>query len=98
MPSPLNENVGEKLDAILAHIERMDKRDRLRTIGGFFRSIIGLIPIIIIVWSTWYFIAHRDDFLKQVIDMSAKATMESAKTIDQSSVQRLIEQYAKPRK
>ncbi len=97
MPIPPQENIEKKLDAILFHMERMDRRDRWRTFGGFFRSIISLIPIIILVWSTWYFIVHKDEIFRDIIKMSAQATMDSARNIEPASIQRMMEQYTKPR-
>lgn len=50
----------------------MDRRDRLRTIGGFFRGIIGLLPIILVLASAWYVYQNSDKLLKQVTEEAAK--------------------------
>lgn len=51
---------------ILYYIQRMEKRDKWRTIGGTVRSIVGLIPIILLVVSTWYLYEHGDDLIKNI--------------------------------
>ncbi len=66
-------STDEKLDAILEHLARMDRRDRLRTWGAFARSLIALIPIAIFVWSTWYFATHATEIMAAIAEQSAKA-------------------------
>jgi hypothetical protein len=75
-------NTDERLDAILDHLARMDRRDRLRTIGGFFRGLLGLIPIIILLGSVWYAYQYGDELLakitKQAAEQAAAATQQGA--------------------
>lgn len=65
-----------KLEEILVHMRKMDARDRLRTWGGFFRSLISFIPIIILVWSTWYFFVNGDKFMEKITDLAAQKAKE----------------------
>ncbi|OGJ61576.1 hypothetical protein A3C37_01420 [Candidatus Peribacteria bacterium RIFCSPHIGHO2_02_FULL_53_20] len=69
-----------QLNEILELLRRMDKRDRLRTWGGFFRSILHLIPLILIIWSTWYAFAHWDELLKEI----SKAAAEQSAAVMQN--------------
>lgn len=70
-PSPSN-GIEENLSEILEHLRRMDKRDKLRTWGGFFRSILHLIPIAILIWSIWFTYAHWDELLKEISQAAAE--------------------------
>ncbi|MCF7844846.1 MAG: hypothetical protein K9M03_03405 [Kiritimatiellales bacterium] len=65
-------NTDEKLDAILGHLAAMDRRDRLRTIGGFIKGMISLIPIIILVASMWYMYEYGDQLLEKIAKQAAK--------------------------
>lgn len=69
-PAPLSND--EKLDVIIMHLSRMDRRDRLRTIGSFIRGIIGLIPIIIVLAATWYTVKYGDTLLQKITSMAAE--------------------------
>ena len=74
--APKELTTDDRLDLILLHLERMDRRDRLRTIGGFFKTLITFIPIIILVWSTWYFVAHMDEIMKKFAEQVTNQTKE----------------------
>lgn len=70
--SPAKTTTDEKLQQIVQHLERMDKRDRLRTYGGFVRSILGLIPLAILLGTVWYGYNHADDLLQKITEQAAK--------------------------
>lgn len=73
MPKENPESIEEKMDLILIYLHRLDKRDRLRTWGGFLKGLLALIPIIILLWSTWYFIAHKDEIFKEITNQAAQS-------------------------
>ena len=50
----------------------MDKRDRLRTWGGFFKGLIGLIPIVVMLGSIWYVYEHGEELLQKITQQAAK--------------------------
>lgn len=64
--------VEDKLDEIIRCLHRLDKRDRARTIGGFFKSLIGFIPIIILIGSVWYAYRYGDELLEKIAQQAAK--------------------------
>lgn len=66
MPRISDKSTEELLEMILYYIQRMEKRDKWRTVGGTVRSIISLIPIIILVVSTWYLYAHGEEMIKLI--------------------------------
>lgn len=68
--------VEEKLDAIVTHLDRMDRRDRLRTWGGFFRAMLGFIPLVIFIVSTWYLYNHSDEILKKITEQAAEQALK----------------------
>lgn len=82
MPQDDTNSVGEKLDTMIALLERMDRRDRIRTWGGLIRMMIGIIPMLFFLWSLWYFAVHGDEIIKKITEESAKAA--ATYTQDQS--------------
>ncbi len=66
MPKP------DKIDEILEILKKMNKRDRLRTIGGFIRGIITLIPIIILLGGVWYAYKYGDQLLEKIAQQAAR--------------------------
>lgn len=84
----------QRLDAILFHLQRMDRRDRLRTWGGFLRSLIALVPLLLFLWSSWYFYEHANEIISKIAEESAK---QAAKyTQDQSAA--LLQQFLPKKK
>jgi len=81
MPSPLK--TPDSVEQILEILKRMDRRDRLRTIGGFIRGILNLIPIIIVIFFTWYGIKYGDQLLEKITSMAAE---QAGKVAQQSTM------------
>ncbi len=57
---------------IKACIEQMNRRDRLRTVGGFFKNMIALIPIILFLYGAWYLSQKWDEIVTDIAAASAK--------------------------
>ncbi len=68
-----------ELREIRMRLEKMDKRDRLRTVGGFFRSIINIIPVILLLWSSWYFYKHGPEIINMISLQAATSAASLAK-------------------
>ena len=66
----------------------MDRRDKLRTIGSFFRSILSLIPMMLFLWATWYTVQNGDALLKKITTMAA----EQAGKVAQQNAGNIYEQ------
>lgn len=79
----------EKLDIIIELLERMDKRDKLRMVGGFYRGLLSLIPILLLIWSTWYFIAHGSELMSQI----TKQAVQQSADYQQNSLMDQFNQY-----
>lgn len=82
-------STDEKLELIVHYLHRMDRRDRLRTVGGFARGILGLIPLALLIWSFWYFTQHGDEFMENI---TREAVRQSAE-YSQGSLMEQLEQY-----
>lgn len=82
-------STDEKLDLIVHYLHRMDRRDRLRTVGGFARGMLGLIPLALLIWSFWYFTQHGDEFMENI---TREAVRQSAE-YSQGSLMEQLEQY-----
>ncbi len=66
----------EKLDEISAHLKHLDSRDRWRMIGGAIRSLINIGFLVFVVWSSWYLIAHMEDFIRIVTQEAGKMSQQ----------------------
>lgn len=66
MPRMSDKSTEELLEMILYYLQRMEKRDKWRTVGGTIRSIINLIPIVILIVSTWYLYAHGEEMIRLI--------------------------------
>lgn len=80
--------VEDRLDIIIEHLRRMDKRDRLRMIGGFFKGILGLIPIAVMLASIWYVFVHGDELLQKITQQAA----QQAASFAEGSAGKLMDQ------
>jgi len=91
MANPLTPQTTEdKLDRIVTILDRMNRRDRLRTIGGFIRGVFSIIPIIIVVFFTWYTIKYGDQLLEKITSMAAQ---QAGKVAQQNAVSDFMEEF-----
>lgn len=88
--------MDDKMDEILLHLRRMDRRDRLRTWGGFVRALISLIPILILIWSIWYFAEHGQDLMKEIANTAASSAAEYTKGQSKSLYDEILNKYQVP--
>lgn len=91
-------STNEKLDQVIYYLHRMDKRDKMRTIGGFIRTLISFIPLILLLWSVWYIIQHGDELMETIIKQTATATADAAKGSSQGMLEQFMKQYDTPKK
>ncbi len=71
----------DKLDQIIEYLHRMDRRDRLRTIGSTIKSLISIGTLVFFIWSGWYLSTHTDDILKKITDQATKSAMSNQAAI-----------------
>jgi hypothetical protein len=88
----------EKLDEIVSCLRRMDKRDKLRTIGGFIRGLFSLIPIVVLLGSLWYFASHGEELMKMIANQAASSAAQYTQGQGQGLVDELMKQYSFPNK
>ena len=97
-------DIGEMLDEILFHMERLDKRDRLRTVGGFFGGLVRTIPIILMVGATYYMVTRGDEWMDWMIRKSAEQTtavmqeqtnnmLDSVNSVDNDALMEQLKQF-----
>lgn len=100
MPSSTETSSGttieKKLDTIIEHLEKIDARDRLRMWGGFIRGCIAVIPIILLIWSSWYLIVNGADLMKQITDVAASSAAKYTQNSGQGMVDELMKKYSFP--
>ena len=83
----------ERLDEIALYLHRIDRRDRIRTIGGTIRSIIALIPLLLFLFSAWYIYANGTSLLQMITEEAAKQAVKYSPT--NSDFMNQFEQYFK---
>ena len=59
---PTKETLEQKLDRIAELLQRLDHRDKVRTFWTTVRSIIGLLPLLLILGGAIYVYWKREDF------------------------------------
>ena len=89
MPTTLPSSTDEKLNAILEHLHNLDRRDRLRMWGGFFRSLLSIIPFLIFLYSGWYLYQHGAEIISQVTQEAAKQAAIATKSTSQDAVKQV---------
>lgn len=96
--TPVPETIECKLDKIILHLEKIDRRDRVRMIGGYFKFLISLIPIVFLLVSAWYFIEHGGDILKMIADQAASSAAAYTKDQGSGMFDQLMKQVTVPKK
>ncbi len=91
-------SIESKLDVIIEYLDRMDRRDRNRTIAGAIRSVISLFWIVLLLWSSWYFIAHWGDIMKQITTQAAASAAQYTQQKGTGLLDQLTNQYSFPGK
>lgn len=62
----------DRLDHIVEVLDRMDRRDRWRTIGSTVRGILGIVPLLIFLGSLWYIYVNGEELLQKIAGEAAK--------------------------
>lgn len=96
-PAPdLSEEIIERLDTMVEHLRRIDRRDRLRMVGSTFKGLISLGMLGFVIWSSLYLALHMEDFIKMATEQAAKATMEYSKTGSEDLMKQVQEMMKQP--
>lgn len=91
-------SIEAKLDEVVEHLRRLDRRDRLRTIGGFVRSLFAIIPLIFFLWSAWYLVQHGDELMKKIANTAASSAADYTKQNTKSLYDEILNRYKIPAK
>lgn len=59
------ETIEQKLDRIAEHLRRLDRRDKIRTSWMTVRSVIGMIPILLIIGGAVYLYWQKGALFQQ---------------------------------
>ena len=88
-----NKSTEELLELVLVHMQNMDRRDYWRTIGGFFKGVLTLIPMVLFLVSTWYIYAYRDTILQQITSQVTSQMQSMMPTIPDSNFMDRLQPY-----
>ena len=84
----------DQLEEILEHLRHIDRRDRLRMWGSFFRGVIGIIPTIAFIYGLWYFYHHGDEVLSKVTQQAAEQAMRMTQESSDGLIDQLNEKFS----
>ncbi|MCB9808310.1 hypothetical protein H6770_03570 [Candidatus Peribacteria bacterium] len=70
-----------KLEEIIEHLRRMDKRDRMRMFGASIKGIISIIPVLVFLWGAWYMYQNGDAVLQKIAAEAAKQAAQVSKSL-----------------
>lgn len=93
---PTPAGVEAKLDEIIEHLRKLDERDKLRMWGGFFKGMIALIPVVLLLWSAWYFVNHGAELMKMIANQAASSAAEYTKNQGSSMFDDFMKEYSVP--
>ena len=83
------QGVEEKLDLIIEYLRRNDRRERWRVIGGTIRSIISILPILLVLWFAWYLQWHGKELLQNLTISMAK----NMSVFSEGNTNRLLQEF-----
>jgi len=85
--------VDEQLEHIVTYLHHLDRRDRIRTIGGFVRAIISILPVFVFLYSAWYLVNNWDKILTEVSNKAAASAAQYTKGFSSEAIDKLMDQY-----
>ncbi len=75
-------SIQDQLDLMLEYERRMDRRDKIRTVGSFIRGCISLLPTAIILYSFYLaytnvdlLLQYSEQLMNKVITQAAQQTL-----------------------
>lgn len=92
MPPPTDDQLSE----ILTILRAMNKRDRIRTWGGFVRGCIAIIPVLLVLWSAWYVVENGQSLLQMIAKTAASAAAAVTESQSKSMVDGLMKTMTIP--
>jgi uncharacterized membrane protein (GlpM family) len=79
----------DKLDVIIGHLARIDRRDKIRMRAGFIKGVIAIIPGIAFLYGMYYFYLHGDEVMAKIAKVAAEQAMEATRSGTDQVLQRL---------
>jgi hypothetical protein len=93
------QTVEDKLDEIIGYLHRMERRDRARMVGSYIHGMIWLASILLLFWSTWYFIVHGPQMIEEMTNTMIQQSMgiepEASDAESSGSYMQMLEEYLK---
>lgn len=66
-------SMAKRLDTIIVYLHKMDRRDRMRSIGATVRLLLSVGYFAIFAWSTWYVFTHSAELMKAMTEQTMSA-------------------------
>lgn len=57
----------QKLDMIVLYLHRMDRRERIKFVGGIVHSILAFVPLILSIAALWYLYTHGAELISESV-------------------------------
>lgn len=74
---------------IIHLLHRIDRREKWRSVWGFFHGLITFLPLLAFAGSLWYVYMHGQDIMQEI----SKTAAQQAGQYSQDSMGRLIDQF-----
>lgn len=85
------QSVEQKLDVIIRYLHLMNRRDKWRTIWGTFHGFLVFIPMLLTLFSLWYFYTHSAELMQNMMGGMFRA----GSTSSQPSIMDQIQEYVR---
>ncbi len=80
--------IEERLDHVITVLDHMNRRDKWRTVGGFIKGAVTIIPTLILLLSSVYLYLYGSDLIQYLIK---ETTAQTQQQMQQSFIDQLMQ-------
>lgn len=92
-PTDPASRIEERLDHMIRLLDHMNRRDKWRTIGGFIRGTVMIIPTVLILLSSVYLYLYGSDLIQELIKQT---TQQASEQVQQGFINQLLQNSPSP--
>lgn len=94
-PTPTDpvSRIEERLDQMISLLDHMNRRDKWRTVGGFIKGAVTVIPTLILLLSSVYLYLYGSDLIQYLIK---ETTAQTQQQVQQSFIDQFMKGVEMP--
>ncbi len=94
--TPPEKAIEQKLDEIIVHLKHLDRRDNVRMWWSSIRTVLAILPIILVIGGGWYLVEHWVDIISSIAKQMASTTTEYTKNQGQNVLDEIKNIFRSP--